>query len=170
MFDVVVGVRYEHFTTKVTNLRNNQDFKVTDDLWSPRAGLIFKPVENASIYASYSRTYLPRGGDQLTALNASNESLAPEKYQNYEIGAKWDVIDQRLSLTAALFQTDKTNARVSDGLGGTINAGSQRVRGAELGWAGSLTNHWRVFGGYSYLDAITTDGGSAPSIYKKANR
>ena len=77
------------------------------------------------------------------------------------MGAKWDVLDGRLSLTSAIFQTDKTNARVSNGLGGIENAGSQRVRGVELGVAGELTPQWRVFGGYSYLNAVTTDAGDA---------
>jgi catecholate siderophore receptor len=71
------------------------------------------------------------------------------------------VLQDQLSLTSALFQTDKTNARVSDGLGHTVNAGSQRVRGVELGFAGNLTRKWRVFGGYSYLNAITTDAAPA---------
>lgn len=92
MFDLIVGVRYEHFRTDVTDLRTvgfpaaqQRNFVVTDDLWSPRVGIIFKPVESAPIYAAYSRTYLPRGGDQLAGLNLTNQNLDPEKYQNYEI-------------------------------------------------------------------------------------
>ncbi|GAB7552564.1 TonB-dependent siderophore receptor [Novosphingobium sp. 11B] len=157
MFDVVVGVRYEHFTTKVTNLRNNQDFKVTDDLWSPRAGLIFKPVENASIYASYSRTYLPRGGDQLTALNASNESLAPEKYQNYEIGAKWDILPT-FNVSAAVFQLDRANV-LADVKGNGIPeaVGRQRTKGVELAVAGSITKQVSMVGAYTYSDGTFLD-------------
>ncbi|MFC3439637.1 TonB-dependent receptor domain-containing protein, partial [Sphingobium rhizovicinum] len=85
MFDIVVGVRYEHFKTTLHDRRSlafrtsgstisPEYYDVTDNLWSPRAGLIFKPAENASIYASYSRTYQPRGGDQLTGLSLSNAS------------------------------------------------------------------------------------------------
>ena len=68
------------------------------------------------------------------------------------------MLQDQLSLTSALFQTE-TNARVSDGLGHTVNAGKQRVRGVEFGFAGNLTPKWHVFGGYSYLNAITTDAG-----------
>ena len=72
-FELVVGLRYEHLVTRVTDRRTigfpvgqQRDFRVVNDLWSPRAGLIFKPAANASLYASFSRSYLPRGGDQLT--------------------------------------------------------------------------------------------------------
>jgi len=123
-------------------------------------------VPTLSLYASYGTSANPPGsnsglGGGTDQITATNKDLAPERSRNIEVGAKWDVLDQRLSLTTALFQTDKTNARVSDGLGGTINAGSQRVRGFEFGFAGNVTNKWSVFGGYSYLDAITTDAGPA---------
>ena len=136
------------------------------NLFSYQFGLVFKPVQSVSLYASYGTSANPPGAnagigggsDQLTA---ANQDLSPERSRNIEVGAKWDVLDQRLSLTSALFQTDKTNARVSDGLGGTVNAGAQRVRGVELGAAGNLTSQWSVFAGYSYLDAITLDAGAA---------
>lgn len=157
MFDVIVGLRYENFTTKVTNLRNGQDFKVTDDLWSPRAGLIFKPVENASIYASYSRTYLPRGGDQLTGLSASNENLAPEKYQNYEIGVKWDVLPG-FNLSGAVFQLDRTNVLADvDGDGIQEPVGRQRTKGVELAAAGNITKQLSMVGAYTYSDGTFLD-------------
>ena len=97
-FELVLGLRFEHLVTRVTDRRTigfpagqQRDFRVVNDLWSPRAGLIFKPAANASLYASFSRAYLPRGGDQLTSLNLANQSLDPERFTNYEIGAKWDV-------------------------------------------------------------------------------
>ncbi|MCB8829301.1 TonB-dependent receptor, partial [Escherichia coli] len=116
MFQVILGVRYEYLNTKVTDRRpaafvpatQQREFDVTDNLWSPRAALIFKPAENASIYAAYSRTYLPRGGDQFTSLSVSNQNLAPERYQNYEIGAKWD-INPGFNVTAAVFRLDRSN-------------------------------------------------------------
>lgn len=157
MFDVVVGVRYEHFTTKVTNLRNNQNFEVSDDLWSPRAGLIFKPVENASIYASYSRTYLPRGGDQLTGLSPTNEALDPEKYQNYELGAKWDILPT-FNVSAAVFQLDRTNVLADvDGDGIQEPVGRQRTKGVELAIAGSITKQISMVGAYTYSDGTFLD-------------
>lgn len=159
------GMRFDRFDLKAVQA-GAPDLTNQANLFSYQFGLVFKPVQAVSLYASYgtsanppgSNSGLGGGNDQITV---TNQDLSPERSRNIEVGAKWDVLDQRLSLTSALFQTDKTNARVSDGLGGVINAGSQRVRGAELGFAGNLTNKWRVFGGYSYLDAITLDAGAA---------
>ncbi|AKM30187.1 ligand-gated channel protein [Pandoraea faecigallinarum] len=159
------GARFDRFDVNAVQA-GVPDQKNISNLFSFQLGLVYKVLPSLSLYASYgtsanppgSNSGLGGGNDQITS---ANNNLSPERSRNIEVGAKWDVIDQRLSLSAALFQTDKTNARVSDGLGGQINAGSQRVRGAELGWAGSLTNHWRVFGGYSYLNALTTDAGPA---------
>ncbi|WP_141118821.1 TonB-dependent receptor domain-containing protein, partial [Pandoraea sp. PE-S2R-1] len=144
------GARFDRFDVNAVQA-GAPDLKNTSNLFSFQLGVIYKVLPSLSLYASYGTSANPPGansglGGGTDQLTTTNTNLSPERSRNIEIGAKWDVIDQRLSLTAALFQTDKTNARVSDGLGGTINAGSQRVRGAELGWAGSLTNHWRVFG------------------------
>ncbi len=157
------GARFDRFDVNAVQA-GAPDLKNISNLFSFQLGVIYKVLPSLSLYASYGTSANPPGansglGGGTDQLTTTNKNLSPERSRNIEVGAKWDVIDQRLSLTAALFQTDKTNARVSDGLGGTINAGSQRVRGAELGWAGSLTNHWRVFGGYSYLNAVTTDAG-----------
>ena len=159
------GTRFDRFDVSATQA-GAPDLNNTSNLFSYQLGLVFKPVQTVSLYASYGTSANPPGansglGGGTDQITATNQNLSPERSRNIEVGAKWDVLDQRLSLTSAVFQTDKTNARVSDGLGGIVNAGSQRVRGAELGVAGNLTNKWRVFGGYSYLDAITTDAGPA---------
>ncbi|MDE1182001.1 TonB-dependent siderophore receptor [Paraburkholderia sp.] len=157
------GMRFDRYDVTAQQA-GVSDLKNTSNLFSYQFGLVFKPIRTVSLYASYgtsanppgSNAGLGGGNDQITA---TNDDLSPERSRNIEVGAKWDVLDQRLSLTSAVFQTEKTNARVSDGLGGIVNAGTQRVRGVELGFAGNLTNKWSVFGGYSYLDAITTDAG-----------
>ncbi|MCP3724481.1 TonB-dependent siderophore receptor [Paraburkholderia sp. CNPSo 3272] len=159
------GLRFDRYDVSAQQA-GVADLSNTSNLFSYQFGLVFKPVQTVSLYASYGTSANPPGsnsglGGGTDQITATNKDLAPERSRNIEVGAKWDVLDQRLSLTTALFQTDKTNARVSDGLGGTINAGSQRVRGFEFGFAGNVTNKWSVFGGYSYLDAITTDAGPA---------
>ncbi|MEX3692571.1 TonB-dependent receptor [Paraburkholderia sp. BR14263] len=159
------GLRFDRYDVSAQQA-GVADLSNTSNLFSYQFGLVFKPVPTLSLYASYGTSANPPGsnsglGGGTDQITATNKDLAPERSRNIEVGAKWDVLDQRLSLTTALFQTDKTNARVSDGLGGTINAGSQRVRGFEFGFAGNVTNKWSVFGGYSYLDAITTDAGPA---------
>lgn len=157
------GLRFDRYdlTAKqagATNLSN------TSNLFSYQFGLVYKPVRTVSLYASYGTSSNPPGsngglGGGTDQITANNQNLTPERTRNIEVGAKWDVIDEQLSLTSALFDTEKTNAQVSDGLGHTINAGKQRVRGAELGFAGNLTNKWHVFGGYTYLNAVTVDAG-----------
>ena len=159
------GLRFDHYDVTAVQA-GARDLTNNANLFSYQFGLVFKPVQTVSLYTSYGTSANPPGanagiGGGTDQLTTTNQDLSPERSRNIEVGAKWDVLDQRLSLTSALFQTDKTNARVSNGLGGTVNAGSQRVRGAELGFAGNLTGKWSMFGGYSYLDAITTDAGAA---------
>ncbi|MDR3380418.1 TonB-dependent receptor [Cupriavidus basilensis] len=159
------GTRFDRFDVTAVQA-GTPDLKNTANLFSYQLGLVFKPVDTVSLYASYGTSANPPGansglGGGTDQITKTNQDLSPERSRNIEVGAKWDTLDRRLSLTSALFQTDKTNARVSDGLGGIVNAGKQRVRGAELGVAGNITSKWRVFGGYSYLDAITIDAGSA---------
>lgn len=157
------GLRFDRYDT-TGKQAGVADLSNTSNLFSYQFGLVFKPVTNVSLYASYGTSSNPPGsnsglGGGTDQITATNQDLAPERARNIEIGAKWDVLQDQLSLTSALFQTEKTNARVSDGLGHTVNAGKQRVRGVELGFAGNLTPKWHVFGGYSYLNAITTDAG-----------
>ncbi|WP_066721914.1 TonB-dependent receptor [Sphingomonas pituitosa] len=170
VFDVVVGIRYEHFDTHVRDQRTvgfpvNQQrgFDVTNNLWSPRAGLIFKPIEQASIYAAYSRTYLPRGGDQLAGLNLTNQSLAPEKYENYEIGAKWDILPT-FNVAGAVFQLDRSNVLAlsdpNNPSSPTIPIGRQRTKGVELSAQGEITDQLSVIGSYTYSDAKFLDSQS----------
>lgn len=154
-FDVVVGLRYDHFEITGTDFIPNPDrpFARTDDKLSPRMGLIWKPVENASIYASYSQSFLPRAGDQFVSLTASQQNLAPEKFTNREIGAKWDIRPD-LNVTLALFQLDRTNATTPDPANPltTINVGKTRTRGVELALTGHITPAWQVSTGYSWQD------------------
>ncbi|WP_175716903.1 TonB-dependent receptor [Burkholderia anthina] len=157
------GLRFDRYDT-TGKQAGVADLSNTSNLFSYQFGLVFKPVTNVSLYASYGTSSNPPGsnsglGGGTDQITATNQDLAPERARNIEIGAKWDVLQDQLSLTSALFHTEKTNARVSDGLGHTVNAGKQRVRGVELGFAGNLTPKWHVFGGYSYLNAITTDAG-----------
>ena len=165
-FQIIAGIRYERFNTKVTN-RNpfvaagiQRDFDVTDSLWSPRAGLIYKPVEQASIYASFSRSYLPRGGDQLAGLTIANQSLAPERYDTYEVGAKWDIVPT-LNMAGAVFQLDRSNVLVlsdpNNPASLTVPVGHQRTRGVEVSAQGEITDRLSLTGSYTYSDAKFLD-------------
>ena len=154
--DVVAGLRYDSFDISGTDLLPAIDrpFARKDDKISPRLGVIFKPQENISLYSSYSQSFLPRSGDQFLSLTVSQENLAPEKFTNYEIGAKWDV-QPNLNLTLAVFQLERSNATTPDPLNplASINIGKTRTQGVELAATGKITSLWQVHGGYSYQDA-----------------
>jgi catecholate siderophore receptor len=151
--DVVAGIRYDRFEITGTNLRTSTDFSRTDEKWSPRFGLILKPQPNISIYGSYSRSFLPRSGDQFISLDPTAPNLAPERFTNYEVGAKWD-IQPALSLTAALFRLDRTNTTTPNAADPTTTdiAGTTRTKGAELALVGQVTPQWQVSGGYTWQD------------------
>lgn len=155
-FDIVGGLRYDSFDIDGVDLFPVVDrpFARKDTKVSPRLGLIYKPVESVSIYSSFSQSFLPRSGDQFLSLSTTQENLAPEKFTNYEVGAKWDV-GPNLNLTLALFQLDRSNATTPDPLNplATINVGKTTTKGLELAVTGRITPKWQVHGGYSYQDA-----------------
>ncbi len=154
-FDLVVGLRYDRFEIAGTDrIGTPRPFARTDEKVSPRIGLIAKPRENVSLYGSYSRSFLPRSGDQFLTLSATQQNLAPERFTNYELGAKWDVRPD-LNLTLALFRLDRTNATTPDpdDVTATINAGATRTRGAEFAVTGRIMPRWQVSGGYTWQDA-----------------
>jgi catecholate siderophore receptor len=152
MFEIVAGLRFDRFELDVTNLNNGAQFARTDELWSPRLGLIFKPRDNLSIYASYSRSYLPQSGDQFGSLDLSTEALKPERFDNYELGAKWEPVEGLLA-TAAIYQLDRTNTRFQVSPGVFALTGEQRSKGLELGLERSITDDWQISAGYSWQKA-----------------
>lgn len=152
-FDIVAGVRYDRFEIDVNDIQAARVLGRTDDKWSPRLGLIFKPIEPVSFYASYTRTFLPRSGDQFLSLTPAQATLAPESFDNYEIGAKWDIASD-LRVSIALFQLDRENGVVVDPANpaNSLLTGS-RTRGFEAQFTGQVLPGWQVNAGYSYLDA-----------------
>jgi catecholate siderophore receptor len=158
--EIVAGIRFDSFKLDVDDLRPTSpgEFSRRDKLWSPRLGLIFKPDDNLSFYASFSRSYLPQSGDQFSGLTDITEGLKPERFDNYEVGAKWEVLDGLLA-TAAIYQLDRTNTRATDPANPavTILTGEQRSRGLELGVERSVNSRWLVSGGYALQDAEITN-------------
>jgi catecholate siderophore receptor len=156
-WQAIVGLRHDKFETDHTNLLTDQKLDTTDNLLSPRAGLIFKPVANLSLYGNYSQTYVPRAGDQLVDLTFANSSFDPEKFINKEIGAKWDVSPE-LSLTAAIYKLEREKVAITDpsDITQTILVDGQETKGFELGISGKVTSKWSIFGGYAYQDGEIT--------------
>lgn len=165
--EIVAGLRYDRFTLDYTNLLNGTDLARTDNLWSPRLGLVFKPIASASLYASYSRSYLPQSGDQFSSLDVTTAALEPERFENYEIGGKWDVMPG-LNLTAALYRLDRSNTRAPGAVAGTIElTGEQRSKGLELAANGRLARNWLVSAGFALQDAEIRSGTTAAPAGRK---
>ena len=167
--ELVVGLRYDRFKLHVDDLRGaGSTFKRVDNLWSPRLGLVLKPTDKLSFYGSYSRSYLPQSGDQFSGLDVTTETLEPERFDNIEIGAKWEPIDGLLA-TVALYQLDRSNTRATDPLNPalTVLTGAQRSRGVELGVERSITDRWQISAGYAWQDAEIRDTTNAAPAGRK---
>jgi catecholate siderophore receptor len=154
--EIVAGLRFDSFRLNVDDLRPlvPGTYRRRDNLWSPRLGLVLKPTPDLSLYASYSRSYLPQSGDQSSSLTDVTEGLKPERFDNYEVGAKWELFDGLLA-TAALYQLDRSNTRATDPTDPThtVLTGKQRSRGLEFGLERSVTSRWLVSAGYTLQKA-----------------
>jgi catecholate siderophore receptor len=159
---LIGGVRFDRFDLTYHNNRNGDTLSRVDNLVSPRAGIVVKPVEALSLYGSYSVTYLPSSGDQFSSLTTITEQVEPERFNNYEMGVKWDA-NSALSLTSAVYRLDRTHTRATDPNDPTriVQTGSQRTNGFELGINGRVTSIWSIAGGYAHQDAYVTSATTA---------
>jgi catecholate siderophore receptor len=159
---LVTGVRFDYFDLQFHNNRNGDDLRRIDRLVSPRAGIVFKPATTLSLYANLSVAFLPSSGDQFASLTTITQQVKPEKFTNYELGAKWDIL-ARVALTAALYRQDRTNTRATDPTDPTriVQTGSQRTNGGEIGLDGKINRRWRVSGGYANQDAFISSATTA---------
>jgi catecholate siderophore receptor len=154
----IAGVRYDSFDVDFVK-RNGEgsQIKTKDDLISPRFGLIYKPIEPVSFYASFSQAYVPRAGEQLTSIIVTRATLEPEKFTTYEAGFKWDVRPD-LSFTGAVYRLDRSNVITVDpnDISRTFLTDGQRTKGIEVGFGGQLAPNWSVMGGYAFQDGEIT--------------
>jgi catecholate siderophore receptor len=151
--EIVAGLRFDRFDLDAVNLNNGARFDRVDELVSPRLGLIVRPVPELSLYASYSRSYLPSAGDQFTSLDLTGEALEPERFDNYEFGAKWEPVSGLLA-TLAVYRLDRTNTRAPGATPGTVVlTGAQRSRGLEIGLERNISDNWQISAGYSLQEA-----------------
>lgn len=171
-FEINGGVRYEKSKNSVTTAAYATSGALTaapatfggeDSLFSYRVGLVYKPVPNASIYVATSNSENP----SRTSVNGSCTqtvgtaivnlcNIEPEKTHSYEIGAKWNLFDDRLQLNGALFRNERSNYRVASNdpvLPDPVLDGKSRVDGVALGASGEINDRWTVFANYTYLDS-----------------
>jgi len=166
----LVGMRYEHYKAKAQTIglapgvASAGPFSRTDNMLSGRAGLIWQPTRTQSYYVSWGNSYNPSGqldvGDSpfagaggttaQTNLNAINQNLEPEKNENVELGAQWDI--GGVQVRSAVFRNEKTNARQLDSTGTTtVLGGKRRVDGIEFEASGSITRNWDLFSGIVFM-------------------
>jgi catecholate siderophore receptor len=163
------GLRHDRAEIDFTS-RSYMTGAVIDDLsrseqeTTYHAAVVYKPRDNGSLYIAYGTGFDPTfdagavGSGLSSAPGQANYvNLEPEKSKNLELGTKWDLLDGRLSLNAAIFRMEKTNVRTRTGTGGNTEAfvldGEQRVDGVELSTSGMITEAWSIFAGVSYLDS-----------------
>jgi catecholate siderophore receptor len=134
--------------------RTRTELKSRDQLFNWRVGLVSHPLEKTSLYVTYGTSANPSA--ELGVLTTGTVSLEPERNATLELGAKADLLEDRLGLTAAVFRVDKTNARVPNTNPEgppTVLEGAQRVQGFNVGVTGTLTSRWRVIASYTNLDS-----------------
>ncbi|MEM7687395.1 MAG: TonB-dependent receptor [Pseudomonadota bacterium] len=154
--NVVLGARFDSFDIEVLNVPANDLRSRKDEEISPRAGLIVKPAQNISIYASYSESFLPRSGEQFANINGNNNALDPNTFTNLEAGIKVD-IEPRLSLTMAIFEIEQSSPQPNDDDPATLDIIDSTTRGFELQLNGTITDFWTLQAGYSYLEGEQVD-------------
>ena len=163
-FQFNAGLRLDNYRISGSYVPRGATSAQSDDAeWTMlnyQAGLVYKPVHYGSFYVSYATASTPptiSGGDQ-EGLSAGMDDLKPERSNTIELGTKWNVLEEKLSLTAALFQNDRKDAQIEVSPDVFEQAGKTRVRGFELGVSGQITPEWNVFGGYTYMDSKLLKG------------
>ena len=182
-WQVNAGVRLDNYTTDFTSVVtcgtsktaptcgslplgspvSGVDTSQSDNLLNYKLGVLYKPVANGSIYANFAVSAQPPGGSSLSLSSAANSAdnpiFAPEKARTTEVGTKWDLLDDRLLLTGALYRTIVSNDVVQDPVDLLYyQIGRKRVQGIELSAVGKLTDNWAVSAGYTTMNASVANG------------
>lgn len=161
-----LGLRWDKFDTEQVTNATGAKIESNKDFVTYNAGITFKPTENGSIYASYATSANPvgvDGGDGSESIGQAYMDLKPEESQTIELGTKWNVLNEKLNLTAAIFRTEKQNTRIQVDSSTYTNGGDSKVDGIELSANGNITDKWAMSAGYTYLDSENTDPGPSCS-------
>lgn len=175
------GLRYEHYKTETDAVSVTQNAgtgavtavtpfadDVSDNLLSWKIGALYKPAANGSIYAAYARSLTPPGSANFalsgTLTNQQNSAMDPQETINVEVGTKWELLDQRLNVSAAIYRTENDKQTSFDAISNTTSQfGKTRVEGIELGLVGQITNFWQITAGIAkmrtkQIDQVATNG------------
>ena len=160
---LLIGGRHDIFDITVKDLKNDSAQSRVDKEFSPRAGIIYKPIDNVSLYYSYSESFLPRSGEQFKSLSATSATLDPDIFESSEIGIKMEVSDH-LSFTAAYFDSTQLRAARDSISGETSEIIGLQVNGLEFEVKGEINNRMSIVFGYTSLDGKTSKGGEPREI------
>lgn len=165
-WEIAAGLRYDNYRVKWYNATGARlADEQSDGIWSGRLGLVYKPVDYGSIYVSYSEASQPSAAAAASRNGGGNTTAdySPGKAKTWELGTKWDLLDEKLSLTGALFQVERSNPSDTDEFNVvTQTSAKERVRGIELGLAGSVTPQWSVYGGLTVMDSKVLENAEEP--------
>jgi catecholate siderophore receptor len=173
-FEVMGGLRYDSFGVDYDSFDTAgvlTNFQRDDDMLSFRSGVVYKPMSQGSVYAAYGTSFNPSAeGNTGLSLTAATVLIEPEKSRSAELGTKWELFERRVLATAALFETEKTNARtpgIDPGDPPTVLQGRQQVRGFEVGLNGRLSNGWTAFVGYTHLESEVLESNTPAEVGKE---
>ncbi|PJG65428.1 TonB-dependent siderophore receptor [Acinetobacter seifertii] len=154
----LLDLRFEHYEHDYKNLLpNTANWNTSHNAFIPGLGLVYKASDDLSIYSNAAKSFKPN-----TGANRNGEGFDPEEGLAYELGFKWQALDNMLSIDSAIFYANKENVLTLDPVDSTykVAAGKVRSQGIELNIAGQLTPAWKIIGGYAYTDAEVTKDNS----------
>lgn len=176
-WELNAGVRWERFRTDFTSVATPAvvagntvatqavtDLRAADHLLNGKLGVVYKPASNGTVYAAYATSQQPPGGANFTlsaaATNINNPNLDPQRASTLEVGTKWDLLDNRLVLTTAVYQTTNKNdlAKVDAVTGEVTQYGKRKVKGVEFGASGQISAAWQVSAGLALMDSQVSQG------------
>lgn len=176
-WQLLLGLRYDHFEVNSRDNIKSSEETITNSALSPRAGLVWSPVEEHALYVSYSKSFMPNGG-ALIGLNEvgnKNNNLDPEFTRQYETGVKSDWLDGHLATTLSFYRLEMYNKRRTDPNDNktVLLTGLQRTDGIELSTRAQLNDEVYLRGGIALQDAEMVEDsinkGNRPSSVSRLN-
>lgn len=164
-WSINAGLRADHYRTSyfASAAGAMTDLSTAGNLYNWKLAAIYKPTSYSSLYALYATSQQPPGGANF-ALSAATNSAAnnkytPQKTKTAEIGTKWDLLDKKLAVTAALYDTQVENEVELDSTSGLyFQTGKKSVKGIEFGVTGDVTSNLSLSAGYTYMDTKVDSG------------
>lgn len=161
---LLAGLRYD--TVDQTTVNGSTDLNPTssetnqnNDALTPRLGIVYQPIPDISLYASYSQSFTPN-----TGITSNGSPLEPERGEGFEVGIKTELLDRRLAATLAYFDITRQNVATTDpnDLFSSVATGEQQSRGLELDVSGEILPGWRVIASYAFINAEVTADNQLP--------